>query len=376
MSLTCVVLNETAAPETRVAMVPDVAAKLTKSGWRVVVQAGAGVAAGFPDAAYTAAGATVQAKLNNVQADVLLMLKAPTDAHTAAKTALPLSPHGTLITLTKGAGQWPALAKLAPNVLALEKLPRTSRAQALDVLSSQANLAGYAAVLAGVAQFGGVLPPLSTAAGSIKPAKALVLGVGVAGLQAIATLRRLGAAVKAYDVRPEVQEQIISLGAKPITMPETTTPQGSGGYAAALSESAQAALAAQLEAEVAASDVVIATAQVPGKPAPLLVSAAAVAAMRAGSVVIDLGTTTNHVQGLTGGNCPLSRADEMIQTANGVHIIGLTNHPARVARQASAFWAQNMANLLALCVKDGALTWHDELITAMHVVQSSQVKEI
>ena len=347
MSLTCVVLNETAAPETRVAMVPDVAAKLTKSGWCVVVQAGAGVAAGFPDAAYTAAGATVQAKLNTVQADVLLMLKAPTDAHTAAKTALPLSPHGTLITLTKGAGQWPALA----------------------------NLAGYAAVLAGVAQFGGVLPPLSTAAGSIKPAKALVLGVGVAGLQAIATLRRLGAAVKAYDVRPEVQEQIISLGAKPITMPETTTPQGSGGYAAALSESAQAALAAQLEAEVAASDVVIATAQVPGKPAPLLVSAAAVAAMRAGSVVIDLGTTTNHVQGLTGGNCPLSRADEMIQTANGVHIIGLTNHPARVARQASAFWAQNMANLLALCVKDGALTWHDELITAMHVVQANHVKE-
>jgi H+-translocating NAD(P) transhydrogenase subunit alpha len=370
MTLTCVVLNETAAPETRVAMVPDVAAKLSKSGWRVVVQAGAGMAAGFPDAAYTAAGATVQSKLNDVQADVLLMLKAPTDGK-----PLPLGPHGTLITLTKGAAQWPALAKLAPNVLALEKLPRTSRAQACDVLSSQANLAGYAAVLAGVAQFGGVLPPLSTAAGSIKPAKALVLGVGVAGLQAIATLRRLGAVVKAYDVRPEVQEQIISLGAKPLIFAETVTPEGTGGYAAALSAEAQAALAAQLAAEVAASDVVIATAQVPGKPAPLLVSAAAVAAMRPGSVVVDLGTTTNHVQGLSGGNCPLSKADETIQTANGVHIVGLTNHPARVARQASAFWAQNMANLLGLCVKDGALSWHDELITAMHVVQANHVKE-
>lgn len=348
------VMNEVGGGEFRVAMVPEAAAKLVKAGLEVLVETGAGAAAGFTDKAYEAAGAKVVASWGKVQADILLRMTTP------GTMKLPLAKGGVLVCLSGGK------AGLAPQVLALEKLPRTSRAQAMDVLSSQANLAGYATVLDAAGRLPRLMPMLMTAAGSAKPAQVLVLGVGVAGLQAIATARRLGAQVMAFDVRPEVGEQIISLGAKPVVL-EGTSVESKGGYAGAMDEAGLKRLQELLLPFVAKADVVISTAQVPGKAAPVLVSAAAVQAMKPGSVVVDMAAGGfNKANKIKGGNCPLTVADEVVDV-DGVTVVGETNWPARVAGDASRFWAQNMVNLLGLLVKDGELDFSDELVKAMVV---------
>lgn len=369
MSLMIAVPNETSAAERRVALTPDAIARLLKKQKDVAVhvEAGAGTAAGFPDEAYAAAGAKVEKSLGKLKADVLLRVTPP-----AAKEVLPLADDGTLVTLTTGADSWPAFAKQKRNLLALEKLPRTSRAQALDVLSSQANLAGYAAVLAATQHLPRLMPMMTTAAGSAKPAQVLVLGVGVAGLQAIATAKRLGAQVQAFDVRPEVAEQIRSLGAKPVEL-QMFSVASEGGYAKALDAKAQKQLQEELAKVIAGMDVVVSTAQIPGKPAPVLITEAAVKAMKPASVIVDLGAGGfNKANNVKGGNCPLTVADKVTVTANHVSLLGETNYPAKLAGDASRFWAANMVNLLALLVKDGAADFSDELIAAMRVVKEGK----
>jgi NAD(P) transhydrogenase subunit alpha len=250
-----------------------------------------------------------------------------------------------------------AAVKGAATTLALQKLPRTTRAQSADVLSSQANLGGYAAAIAVAHHLPRLMPALSTAAGSSKPAKVLILGVGVAGLQAIATARRLGAVVSAFDIRPEVAEQIKSLGAKVIEV-DGPTAEGKGGYAGAMDAAGLKVLQEKLAPFVAAADGLITTAQVPGKAAPQLVSAAAVAAMAPGSVVIDMAAAS-------GGNVAGTQAGQVVQTANGVTLVGETNWPSTLAQTASRFWSTNMENLLKMLAANGALSFEDELIKAM-----------
>ena len=356
--------SETTAAERRVALTPDATARLLKKpGLAISVEAGAGTAAGYPDAMYEKAGATVEPSKSfaKLKADLVFRLTPP-----PAKGALPLNGEGILVTLTAGPDSWKTLG--APNVLALEKLPRTSRAQAMDVLSSQANLAGYAAVLAAVGRMPRLMPMLMTAAGSSRPAQVLVIGVGVAGLQAIATARRLGAQVSAFDVRPEVAEQIKSLGAKPVSI-EIPKVESKGGYAGQLDAKGQKHLQNELAKVIAGMDIVVSTAQIPGKPAPVLITEEAVAAMKPASVIVDLGAGGyNKAHGVKGGNCPLSVADKDVQTEGGVTILGETNYPSQLAGDASRFWAQNMVNLLGILVKDGHASFDDELVKAMHVV--------
>ncbi|MCP5405878.1 MAG: NAD(P) transhydrogenase subunit alpha [Pseudomonadaceae bacterium] len=370
MTLQIAVMNETAAAERRVALTPDAIARLLKKQPEVAVQveSGAGAKAGFPDAMYEAVGAKVVKALGKVKADVLLRVTPP-----SAKEVLPLADNGTLVMLSAGADSWKTFAKGKRNVLALEKLPRTSRAQALDVLSSQANLAGYAAVLAATQHLPRLMPMMTTAAGSAKPAQVLVLGVGVAGLQAIATAKRLGAQVQAFDVRPEVAEQIRSLGAKPVELPMFSV-QAEGGYAKALDAKAQKQLQEELAKVIAGMDIVVSTAQIPGKPAPVLITKEAVAAMKPASVIADLGAGGyNKANGVKGGNCPLTVADKVTATANGITLLGETNYPSQLAGDASRFWAANMVNLLALLVKDGAADFSDELVAAMRVVKEGKL---
>ncbi len=277
--------------------------------------------------------------------------------------------------LTTGKDAWAGLSGVAANVVALEKLPRTSRAQAMDVLSSQANLGGYAAVLGATQHLPRLMPMLMTSAGSSKPAQVLVLGVGVAGLQAIATARRLGAQVKAFDVRPEVSEQIMSLGAKPVVLDDPSVAvEGKGGYAGAMDEAGMVHLQNLLAPFIAEADVVISTAQVPGRAAPVLISADVVGAMKPGSVIVDMAAGGyNKAHGVKGGNCPLSKADEVVVAGHGVSIMGETNWTSTVAGDASRFWAQNMVNLISILVVDGKVVFDDELAAAMLVVQDGKV---
>lgn len=361
----------------RVALTPDAVGKLHKKWPDMAIRfaAGAGLGAGYPDETYAAAGATPVGKAGQKggtkatakSADICLSIAPP--AHD-----VDLGDDGVLVCQTSGPESWKKLAKIAPNVLALEKLPRTSRAQALDVLSSQANLAGYAAVLAAAGYLPRLMPQLMTAAGASKPANVLVLGVGVAGLQAIATAKRLGAVVHAFDVRPEVAEQIRSLGAKVVSV-EGAAAGGQGGYAGAMDASGMKVLQEKLLPFVAAADVVVSTAQVPGRAAPVLVSAAAVEAMRPGSVVVDLGAGGfNKANGIAGGNCPLTVADETATSKNGVTLVGETSWPERLAGDASRFWGQNMVNLLGLLInREGKVDFTDELVAAMRVVANGKV---
>jgi NAD(P) transhydrogenase subunit alpha len=356
MTVTIGICAAQTASERRVPLVPEVVAKFTKRGLRVVLPKGAGLAAGFDDAAYASVGADVldAKQVAATSVDIALALRLP--------ERVPYAGAGVMV----GLGICSVAG--ADVVLALEKLPRTSRAQAMDVLSSQANLGGYAAALAVAQHLPRLMPPLTTAAGSSKPAKVLVLGVGVAGLQAIATARRLGAAVTAFDVRPEVAEQIRSLGAKVVEV-DGPTATGQGGYAGAMDAQGLLVLQEKLLPFIAASDGVIATAQVPGKPAPVLVSVAAVDAMRRGSVVVDLATGGyNLAHGVPGGNCPLSVADQVVAYSNGVVLVGETNWPSRLAETASRFWATNMANLLGILIgADNVIRFDDELVAAMKV---------
>jgi NAD(P) transhydrogenase subunit alpha len=341
--------RETLPGERRVALVPEALGKLKTAGIEILVERGAGTAAAFPDAAYEEAGATiVSADDMYAQADCVVKVQKPTEAE-AAKLRSGQALVGLLTPLIDP-GLMQQLADRGVTAISLDAIPRTlSRAQAMDVLSSQANIAGYKAVIVAADAFGRYFPLLTTAAGTAKPANVLILGIGVAGLQAIGTARRLGAVVKAYDVRPETKEQAESLGAQFVTLKTAIDATGTGGYARELTADERAAQQAELNAVIGAMDVVITTAQIPGRKPPVLVTADAVRAMKPGSIIVDMAASA------LGGNCELSQAGETIATENGVTIISPDNLPATVPVSASQFYARNLQTLLLHLVKDGQL---------------------
>ncbi|MDO8206658.1 MAG: Re/Si-specific NAD(P)(+) transhydrogenase subunit alpha [Gallionella sp.] len=342
---------ETRAGETRVAATPETVKKMLASGHTVLVQTGAGAGAHYPDAEFAAAGATLvdAASLYN-DAQIILKVKAPTSdelAQMKAGTVLIglLTPH-----LTE---QVAAITQQGLTAFSMEKLPRTSRAQAMDVLSSQANIAGYKAVIVGANLYQRFMPMLMTAAGTVKAARVLILGVGVAGLQAIATAKRLGAVVEASDVRPAAKEQVESLGAKFIDVPfetdeEREIAKGVGGYARAMPASWMQRQAVLVAERAKQADIIITTALIPGRAAPVLLTEDTVKLMKPGSVVVDMAVEA-------GGNCPLSEAGKTV-VKYGVTIVGETNLPGLVATDASAFYARNLLNFInLLCDKAGVM---------------------
>ena len=357
------VARETAAGERRVALVPEALGKLTAAGLEILVEAGAGDGAAIPDSAYTEAGATVvPTDRLYAEADVVLRVQRPSEAEVGR-----LREGQTLIGLLSPLIDPKLAASIAARgvtAISLDALPRTlSRAQSMDALSSQANVGGYKAVLLAANAYGRYFPLLTTAAGTAKPANVLILGIGVAGLQAIGTARRLGAVVKAYDVRSETKEQAESLGATFIVLKSVADASGEGGYARQLTPEEQAAQQAELNGHIATMDIVITTAQVPGRRPPLLVTAAAVAGMKSGSVIVDMAASA------LGGNVELSKVGETTVIDNGVTIIAPDNLPATMPAGASAFYARNISALLLNFVKDGALNLDfEEEITAATVI--------
>jgi NAD(P) transhydrogenase subunit alpha len=358
------VLSETVPGERRVALVPEVAAKLT--GFEVTVQAGAGEAAGFTDDAYREAGAAVEADRARLvgASDVLLSVQPPPLAD-VAHLRQGAATIGFLQPATQAAVV-EALASRGATSFSLELLPRISRAQSMDALSSQASLAGYKGVLMAANRLGKFFPMLMTAAGTIPPARVLVLGAGVAGLQAIATARRLGAVVEAYDVRPAVKEEVKSLGATFLEL-ELEAQEGQGGYAREQSDEFLTRQRELLTERVAAADVVVTTAAIPGRRAPLLVMAPMVHGMRRGSVIVDLAADT-------GGNCELTEPGQ-VRDVDGVWIDGTTNVPATVALHASQLYARNVTNLLKHLAPDGELKldFEDEITKGCCVTHGGQV---
>jgi NAD(P) transhydrogenase subunit alpha len=339
--------------ERRVAATPETVKRLTALGCECLLEAGAGLAAGHSDAAYEEAGARLVSLDSSIwhSADAVLVVQLPAEE---ALTAL--RPGALLLGLLDPHRQATTLQTLAArqvSLLALELLPRISRAQAMDALSSQANIAGYKAVLLAAAALDRFFPMLMTAAGTVQPARVVVLGAGVAGLQAVATARRLGAVVKVSDVRAAVKEQVESLGARFIEPPELPEKPGeSGGYARQAGEVFLEAQRQLLAPHLADADVVITTAQVPGQPAPVLITEEMLALMRPGAVVVDLAVAQ-------GGNCPLSRADGPVQVA-GVQLIGAGNLPATVPQHASALYARNLLALIEVLLREGNLSLDPE----------------
>lgn len=332
--------RETRTGEARVASTPDVVQKLVARGFRVLVEQGAGERAYFTDDAYRQVGAEIGDRAAAYDADILLKVRRPDADDVAA-----MRPGGLYIGLMETCSDDEILAAMRAKdlrVLVMERMPRISRAQSMDVLSSQANIAGYRAVIEAAARYGRFMPMMMTSAGSAKPARLVVLGVGVAGLQAIATARRLGADVYAYDVRPETKEQIRSLGAKPIELDLGESGAGEGGYAKELSAEAKARQQAALADELAKASVIITTALIPCRPAPTLITEAVVERMRPGSVIVDLAAAN-------GGNCPLTQPDEIVER-HGVILIGHTNLPSLMPSDASAFYARNLFNLLEIMI--------------------------
>jgi H+-translocating NAD(P) transhydrogenase subunit alpha len=353
--------TETRQGERRVGLVPDVAKKLTASGWEVVVQAGAGAEAAFADEAYREAGATVAASAaaTHAGADLVVRVNAP-----GVEDAALMPPGATVLSFFQAAQSADALKALAGNgvtVFSFDLLPRISRAQGMDALSSQATVSGYRAGLTAAEHLAKFFPMFMTAAGTVPPAKVLVMGVGVAGLQSIATAKRLGAVVKAYDVRAAAKEEAESLGATFVNL--GVTAEGTGGYARELTDEELAAQRAALAAEVAASDVVITTAAVPGRAAPVLVTTEMVEGMARGAVIVDMAADS-------GGNCELSVAGEVVDHG-GVHIVGMANPPSGMPTHASFLFSRNVANVLALMAPEGTLApdWDDEIVTGMCVLR-------
>ena len=349
MALKVAAIKESAAGERRVALAPEAVARLQSLDIDVLVERGAGAAAWFPDEAYERAGATVlDADELRKTADVLVSIGQP-DATTVAALRPGQTVIGMLRPLTDP-GYAAGLANAGVTAISLDGLPRTvSRAQSMDVLSSQASVAGYRAVLTAAYVYDRYFPLLVTAAGTARPAEVLVLGAGVAGLQAIATARRLGAVVRAYDVRPASASEVESLGAQFLKLTSVASAAGVGGYARALTPEEQQAQQDELTTHIAKHNVVITTAQVPGRRPPLLVTEAAVAAMSPGSVVVDLGASE------LGGNVAGSRPDETVVTAGGVTIVGAGNLASDAPSAASAAYSRNVCALLAHMVHDGAL---------------------
>ena len=347
--------KEISQGEKRVALVPEVAGRLVKAGFEIHVESGAGIKAHFPDEQYTNVGAKIIKDTSELYngAQIILKVQAP------KMEEIDFFPEGAfligLLTPHRLKEELELFKQKKITAFALEKLPRITRAQSMDVLSSQATVAGYKAVLIAANISNRFFPMLTTAAGTIRPAKVLILGAGVAGLQAIATSKRLGAIVEAYDVRRAVKEQVLSLGAKFLEIPVDAEAQG--GYARELTEEEKKAESTMLSKHVALSDVVITTAQVPGRPAPRLLTKEMVAQMKPGSVVVDMAAES-------GGNCELTKAGEGINQ-NGVRIEGPVNLPSALSVHASEMVAKNIFNFLMLLTKDGKSLepdWSDEVI--------------
>ncbi|HVB42596.1 MAG TPA: Re/Si-specific NAD(P)(+) transhydrogenase subunit alpha [Streptosporangiaceae bacterium] len=362
------VVKEAGQAERRVALVPEAVSKLSSAGHEVLVETGAGAGAFVPDEAYSDAGAVVVTADEIATADVILMVGRP-DAAQLGRLRSGQAVFGLLAPLTDPA-LTRDLAAAGVTAVSLDLIPRTlSRAQPMDALSSQANIAGYKAALIAAAQFGRFFPLLITAAGTARPARVLVLGTGVAGLQAIGTARRLGAVVSAYDVRPETRTEVESLGATFIELTSVGPAGGTGGYARALTDAERAAQQAELADHIARHDVVITTAQVPGRRPPLLVTGAALKAMAPGSVIVDMGASA------LGGNVEGSAPGQTTVTDHGVTIVGADNLPSTMAAAASAMYARNVSSLLNYMVKDGTFTVDlaDELVAGVVITHDGKV---
>src|SRR6478735_3600226 len=362
------VARETDPVENRVAATPDTVKKMKGLGAEVAVEPGAGVKSGIPDAEFIAAGATVVDSAVD-GADVVLKVRRPTSSELArykrgALVIAVMDPYGQDAALK-------AMADAGVTAFAMELIPRITRAQAMDVLSSQANLAGYRAVIDGAAEYGRALPMMMTAAGTVPAARVFVMGAGVAGLQAIATARRLGAIVTATDVRPASKEQVESLGAKFVAVEDDEFKQAetAGGYAKEMSKEYQAKQAALVADHVKKQDIVITTALIPGRPAPRLVSKEMVASMRPGSVIVDLAVER-------GGNCELAKAGEVVE-AGGVKIVGHRNVPSRIAASASSLYAKNLFAFLEILVDKPsralAVKWDDEIVKGTALTRDGAV---
>ena len=364
MPITIGALKESAPGETRVSLVPEVVDKFTASGARVVLESGAGIRAQFPDALYKK-GEWAGSSAVLSQADVLLTV-APLSLEQIAQ----LKPGAVVVGFLQAHARHAEVKALRDRKItsfAVELIPRISRAQSMDGLSSQASLAGYKAVLIAANNLEKFMPMLTTAAGTIRPSQALVIGAGVAGLQAIATARRLGAVVEAYDVRSATREQVKSLGAKFV---ETgVSADGAGGYARELTPEEKARQQEALDSRIAAADAVISTASVPGRKAPVIISKAAVERMRAGSVIVDIAAEQ-------GGNCELTRAGETVVSANGVKVIGPVNLPGTLAYNASEMYARNLFNFLkpALTNNELKIDWTDEVFAGAVLTHDGAIK--
>jgi NAD(P) transhydrogenase subunit alpha len=354
--------------ERRVALIPDTVAKLVKAGIAVAVERGAGDDSLYADGAYESAGATLVADRKTLvaDADVVVRVGNPTDeeldeCRRGATVIGFLSPLGNPRSVER-------YAQRGLTALSMDAIPRTTKAQAMDALSSQANIAGYKASLIAASTLAKFFPMLTTAAGTIQPAKAFIIGAGVAGLQAIATCRRLGAVVTAYDTRPIVKEQVQSLGAKFFEIDLGESGEGQGGYAKELSQEAIAKQRAAMVKAIGMSDIVITTAAIPGRKAPIVVTNEAIAAMAPGSVIVDLAAET-------GGNTELTRAGETVTSANGVLIVGAVNLPSTVATHASQLYAKNVLTLLEYIIKDGALAldMDDEIVAGTTIVKDGTI---
>ncbi len=377
---------ETVAGETRVAVTPETAKKLVAQGHVVRVQSGAGLAASATDDAYRAAGAEVVDAPAAFAGELVLKVRSPS----ATELAL-MKPGATLVGMLNpfDAEGLAALAQAGLTSFALEAAPRTTRAQSMDVLSSQANIAGYKAVMMAANQYQRLFPMLMTAAGTIKAARVVILGVGVAGLQAIATAKRLGAVIEASDVRPSVKEQVESLGAKFIDVPyetaeEKEAAEGVGGYARPMPPSWLARQQIEVAKSVAQADVVISTALIPGRAAPVLITEEMVKAMKPGSVIVDIaaGKGPQGPHGEPGGNCPLTEAGKTVQK-HGVFIIGETNLPALVAADSSSLYARNVLDFLKLIAPPAAkgeppaslkVDLEDDIVAACLMTQGGEVR--
>lgn len=369
MALTFGIARETAEQERRLAVSPDSIKKLTAMGCRVVIESGAGTGASMPDSALQAAGATLVDSAQDAlgQADIVLKVQAPSDSE------LRMMKKGALLVgmLAPYVNQnlIQSLAQAGIDAFSMELVPRITRAQAMDVLSSQSNLAGYRAVLDAAEHFSRAFPMMMTAAGTVPPARVFVMGAGVAGLQAIATAKRLGAIVSATDVRPAAKEQVQSLGASFIAVEDDEFKQAetAGGYAKEMSAEYRAKQQTLIEEHIKKQDIVITTALIPGRPAPKLVSESMVRSMAHGSVIVDLAVES-------GGNCALSKAGAVVD-AGGVKIVGHKNVPSRIATNATALYAKNLLNLLMLVIKDGVLNvnWDDDIIKGIALTRGGQI---
>jgi NAD(P) transhydrogenase subunit alpha len=370
---------ETAPGETRVAVTAETAKKLVAQGHTVRVQSGAGVAASLTDSAYEAAGAEITDAAGALGCEIVLKVRSPNDQEIA------LMKPGAVLVGMLNPFDVPGLQRLASaglTAFALEAAPRTTRAQSMDVLSSQANIAGYKAVMMAADKYQRFFPMLMTAAGTVKAARVVILGVGVAGLQAIATAKRLGAVIEASDVRPSVKEQVESLGGKFIEVPyetaeEKEAAEGVGGYARAMPPSWLDRQKIEVAKRVALADVVISTALIPGRAAPTLITEEMVKSMKPGSVIVDIaaGKGPDMNGEMKGGNCPLSEADKTV-VKHGVTIIGETNLAALVAADASSLYARNVLDFLKLVLpKEGGLKidLEDDIVVACRMAQDGQV---